>query len=108
MPSLIQAAGVSPRFLDLLAREPLSDSRVLDVGCGSGRLSLALAPVARAALMWSLFFSTSATARIRREPPNSALIASTMITASSPGPTAAMMASSNGSCGIDAQASPER
>ena len=48
MPSLIQAAGVSPRFLDLLAGEPLSDSRVLDVGCGSGRLSLALAPVARA------------------------------------------------------------
>ena len=48
MPSLIQAAGVSPRFLDLLAREPLSASRVLDVGCGSGRLSLALAPVARA------------------------------------------------------------
>lgn len=48
MPSLIQAAGVSPRFLDLLAGEPLSGSRVLDVGCGSGRLSLALAPVARA------------------------------------------------------------
>jgi SAM-dependent methyltransferase len=48
VPSLIQAAGVSPRFLDLLAREPLSASRVLDVGCGSGRLSLALAPVARA------------------------------------------------------------
>ena len=47
MPSLIQAAGVSPRFLDLLSREPLSDYRVLDVGCGSGRLSLALAPVAR-------------------------------------------------------------
>ena len=47
MPSLIQAAGVSPRFLDLLAREPLAESRVLDVGCGSGRLSLALAPVAR-------------------------------------------------------------
>ena len=47
MPSLIQAAGVSPRFLDLLAREPLPESRVLDVGCGSGRLSLALAPVAR-------------------------------------------------------------
>lgn len=47
MPSLIQAAGVSPRFLALLAEEPLRRSRVLDVGCGSGRLSLALAPVSR-------------------------------------------------------------
>jgi SAM-dependent methyltransferase len=47
VPILIQAAGVSPRFLDLLAREPLRDGRVLDVGCGSGRLSLALAPIAR-------------------------------------------------------------
>lgn len=45
MPSLIQAPGVSPRFLALLAREPLGGSRVLDVGCGSGRLSLALGPV---------------------------------------------------------------
>jgi len=47
VPSLIQAAGVSPRFLDLLSREPLSDYRILDAGCGSGRLSLGLAPVAR-------------------------------------------------------------
>jgi len=47
VPSLIQAAGVSPRFLALLAEEPLRRSRVLDVGCGSGRLSLALAPVSR-------------------------------------------------------------
>ena len=47
MPSLIQAAGVSPRFLALLAQELLRRSRVLDVGCGSGRLSLALAPVSR-------------------------------------------------------------
>ena len=47
MPSLIQAVGVSPRFLALLAEEPLRGSRVLDVGCGSGRLSLALAPVSR-------------------------------------------------------------
>ncbi|HEX6081233.1 MAG TPA: methyltransferase domain-containing protein [Methylomirabilota bacterium] len=47
MPSVIQVAGVSPRFLDLLAREPLTDLRVLDVGCGSGRLTLAMAPAAR-------------------------------------------------------------
>jgi len=47
VPSLIQAVGVSPRFLALLAEEPLRRSRVLDVGCGSGRLSLALAPVSR-------------------------------------------------------------
>jgi SAM-dependent methyltransferase len=47
VPSVIQVAGVSPRFLDLLAREPLADLRVLDVGCGSGRLTLAMAPAAR-------------------------------------------------------------
>jgi SAM-dependent methyltransferase len=47
VPSVIQGAGVSPRFLDLLAREPLADLRVLDVGCGSGRLTLAMAPAAR-------------------------------------------------------------
>lgn len=44
---MMQAAGVSPRFLDLLAREPLGDLRVLDVGCGSGRLTLAVASGAR-------------------------------------------------------------
>jgi len=47
MPSLLQAPGVSARFLDLLAREPLDRSRILDVGCGAGRLSLALAPAAK-------------------------------------------------------------
>lgn len=47
MPSLLQAPGVSTRFLDLLAAEPLARSRVLDVGCGSGRLSLALAPASK-------------------------------------------------------------
>jgi SAM-dependent methyltransferase len=46
MQSLLQAPGVSARFLDLLAREPLDRSRILDVGCGAGRLSLALAPAA--------------------------------------------------------------
>ena len=47
MPSLLEAPGVSARFLDLLAAEPLGRSRVLDVGCGAGRLSLALAAAAR-------------------------------------------------------------
>lgn len=47
MPSLLRAPGVSARFLDLLAEEPLARSRVLDVGCGAGRLSLALAPAAK-------------------------------------------------------------
>ena len=47
MPSRLETPGVSARFLDLLAREPLGVSRVLDVGCGAGRLSLALAPASR-------------------------------------------------------------
>jgi SAM-dependent methyltransferase len=47
MPSLLTAPGVSARFLDLLAREPLDRSRVLDVGCGAGRLALAVAPACR-------------------------------------------------------------
>ena len=47
MPSLLQVPGVSTRFLDLLAAEPLGRLRVLDVGCGWGRLTLALAPAAK-------------------------------------------------------------
>ncbi len=47
MPSLLQAPGVSARFLELLAQEPLDRSRILDVGCGAGRLSFALAPAAQ-------------------------------------------------------------
>lgn len=47
MPSLLRAPGVSARFLELLAREPLDRSRVLDVGCGAGRLTLALAAAAK-------------------------------------------------------------
>jgi predicted TPR repeat methyltransferase len=43
---MLQAAvsGLSPRFLGLFADEPLADKRLLDVGCGWGRVALALAP----------------------------------------------------------------
>lgn len=40
--------GLSPAFLDLLRAEPLAELTVLDVGTGSGRLALALAPSCRA------------------------------------------------------------
>ncbi len=42
-----QVAGPSPRFLTLLAEEGLAGKQVLDVGCGWGRVALALAPGAR-------------------------------------------------------------
>ena len=38
--------GISPRFLTLLTEEGLGGQRLLDVGCGWGRLALAMAPVA--------------------------------------------------------------
>jgi SAM-dependent methyltransferase len=43
-------AGVSPRFLGLIEDERLGGKRVLDVGCGWGRLALALAPMAGAVI----------------------------------------------------------
>jgi len=42
----VSAEGISPRFLALIDDEGLDGKRILDVGCGSGRLSLALAPEA--------------------------------------------------------------
>jgi len=43
----VVAPGVSPRFLALIEAEGLAGKRVLDVGCGEGRIALALAPAAR-------------------------------------------------------------
>ena len=40
-----EAASVSPRFLALLGEENLAGKRVLDLGCGWGRLALLLAPL---------------------------------------------------------------
>lgn len=40
--------ALSPTFLELLRAEPLGELTVLDVGTGSGRLALALAPSCRA------------------------------------------------------------
>jgi ubiquinone/menaquinone biosynthesis C-methylase UbiE len=42
------ADGLSPAFLELLRAEPLGELTVLDVGTGSGRLAIALAPHCRA------------------------------------------------------------
>ncbi len=39
--------GMSPTFLALLEAEALKDATALDVGCGTGRLALALAPGCR-------------------------------------------------------------
>ncbi len=41
--NVTQSAGISPRFLALLAAEKLAGKRILDIGCGWGRLSLVLA-----------------------------------------------------------------
>jgi SAM-dependent methyltransferase len=38
---------MNPEFLALLKAEDLKDTTALDVGCGSGRLALALAPLCR-------------------------------------------------------------
>jgi len=40
------SVGISPRFLTLLTEGGLAGQRILDVGCGWGRLALAVAPLA--------------------------------------------------------------
>jgi ubiquinone/menaquinone biosynthesis C-methylase UbiE len=40
------ASGISPRFLALLAEDGLAGKRVLDLGCGWGRVAVALGPAA--------------------------------------------------------------
>jgi SAM-dependent methyltransferase len=50
MPNPLTATGISARFLGLISEEALEQSRVLDIGCGWGRLSLALAPVAKSVI----------------------------------------------------------
>jgi SAM-dependent methyltransferase len=71
MPSPLSAPGVSRRFLDLVAAEPLDRSRVLDVGCGMGRLTLALAPAAKWVV--GLDRDTAAIAEARRRAQAAAL-----------------------------------
>jgi ubiquinone/menaquinone biosynthesis C-methylase UbiE len=44
---MLAADGISPAFLRLLRAEPLATMTVLDVGTGSGRLALTLAPHCR-------------------------------------------------------------
>jgi len=58
-------AFISPRFLALLTADELKDVTVLDVGCGSGRLALALAPRCRRVIGIDRDAAAIATARER-------------------------------------------
>lgn len=44
------AAGLSPRFLAFFSESDLRDRQLLDVGCGTGRVTLALAPACHRAV----------------------------------------------------------
>ena len=46
----VHGHDLSPRLLALMLSEPLTDATVLDLGCGSGRVTLALAPYVKRAV----------------------------------------------------------
>lgn len=64
-PPAFHQPQLSPRLLRLIQAEPLASAAVLDLGCGSGRLALALAP--HAAWVCGADWSEAAVLAARRQ-----------------------------------------